>query len=144
MRGGTLSGVRRVLSRRSVQAVVIVVGVALVGAFVVARLPRSISAVGTLDQCLWGWPVVVFEGEDWKAALPDNLRAYAPRQIPVAEWPVGLRFDETAGVLLDGQGDAVFRNGARVRVAGTVVETQGDPAPCFYTLGVKVETITAP
>lgn len=41
-------------------------------------------------------------------------------------------------------GDHVFRNGDRLRIAGTIVETQGDPAPCFYTLGVKSDTITAP
>ncbi len=125
-------------------ATLLVAAVVIAVALVVARLPRPVVATGTLDQCLGGWPVVVFEGEDWKAALPDDIRPYAQRQIPVADWPSGMRFDEAAGTLLDGQGAAVFRNGDRVRVAGTIVRTQGDPAPCFYTLGVRIESLTAP
>ena len=111
---------------------------------VVSRLPRPVAAAGTLDQCLWGWPVIVFEGEDWKAALPDDIRPYAQRQVPVAEWPSGMRFDETAGALLDADGAAVFQKGDRIRVAGTIVRTGGDPAPCFYTIGVRIDSITAP
>ena len=135
---------REGLSRRSVQAIMILAGVVLAAALVIPRLPRPITAVGTLDACKWGWPVVVFEGDDWRAGLPDDLRAVAPRQIPIAEWPSGLRFDETSGKLLDEKGDAVFRRGDRVRVSGTIVRTSGDPAPCFYTLGVKVESIGVP
>lgn len=138
------SRVRDGLSRRSLQVLLVVTGVALAAALLIARLPHPVAAVGTLDQCLWGWPVVVFEGEDWRDSLPGAFRANAQRQIPVVEWPSGMRFDEVAGSLLDGQGDAVFRKGDRVRVKGTFVETDGDPSPCYYTLGVKVETIAAP
>jgi hypothetical protein len=123
--------------------VLVIAGVVLVAALVISNLPRPITALGTLDQCLWGWPVIVFEGEDWKAAVPDGLGASAPRQIPVATWPSGMRYDETAGALLDAEGETVFRRGDRVRVNGTIVRTGGDPAPCFYTVGVKIETIAA-
>jgi hypothetical protein len=54
-----------------------------------------------------------------------------------------MRYDETAGALLDAEGETVFRRGDRVRVNGTIVRTGGDPAPCFYTVGVKIETIAA-
>jgi len=30
-----------------------------------------------------------------------------------------------------------------VRVAGTIVRTEGDPARSFYTIGVKIDSITA-
>ena len=119
-------------------------GVLLAAALVASRLPRPVASLGTLDQCLWGWPVVVFEGEDWRDALPDNLRAYAQRQIPIAEWPKGMRFDEAAGALLDEHGDALFHKGDRVRVKGSVIEVHGDPSPCYYTLGVRVEEIASP
>jgi hypothetical protein len=137
--------VRQGLSRRSVVTLLVIVAIAIAATgLILVRLPRPVDAVGTLDECPGGWPVVVFEGEDWKAALPDNIRPYAQRQIPVADWPSGMRFDRSAGALLDRHGDLVFRKGDRVRVAGTIVETQGDPAPCFYTIGVKIDTITAP
>jgi hypothetical protein len=131
------------VSRRVARVVLVIAGVVLVAALVISNLPRPITALGTLDQCLWGWPVIVFEGEDWKAAVPDGLGASAPRQIPVATRPSGMRYDETAGALLDAEGETVFRRGDRVRVNGTIVRTGGDPAPCFYTLGVKIETIAA-
>lgn len=139
---GVPSRLQKGLSRWSVRVLLVVVGIALAAGLVIARMPRAVAAEGTLDQCLGGWPVVVFEGEDWKAALPDDARPYAQRQIPVAEWPSGMSFDESAGALLDGRGEPVFRKGDRVRVAGAIVETHGDPAPCFYTLGVKIDTIT--
>ena len=125
-------------------AILLVAAVVLAVALVLAGLPRPVAATGMLDQCLGGWPVVVFDGEDWKAALPDEIGPYAQRQMPVADWPAGMRFDEAAGALLDAHGAAVFHKGDRVRVAGSIVRTQGDPAPCFYTLGVRVESITAP
>jgi hypothetical protein len=136
--------VRHALSQRRVQAVLVVVGVVVAGALILPRLPRPVSGFGTLDQCLWGWPVVVFEGEDWKGALPDPIRPYAQRQMPIASWPTGMRFDETAGALLDAQGNAVFRKGDRVRIKGFVIEVHGDPSPCFYTLGVQVDEIASP
>jgi hypothetical protein len=136
------------ISQFRVQALAVLLGVLLATAVIVPRLPRPVEGVAALDQCLWGWPVVAFEGEDWRAALPisiaEGYRAYAQRQTPVVEWPTGMRFDETAGVLLDAQGQAVFRNGDRVRVAGTMVETSGDPAPCYYRVGIKIDEIGPP
>jgi hypothetical protein len=136
---------REGLSRPSVRATVVIVAVALVFAlFAISRMPRPVAAVGTLGRCSGGWPVVAFEGEDWKAALPADLRPSAPRQVPVAAWPSGMRYDETAGALLDEGGDVVFHDGDLVRVAGTIVETDGDPAPCFFLLGFRVEKIAPP
>ncbi len=135
---------REGLSRQRVQALLLLVGVLLVAALILLRLPRPVAGVATLDQCLGGWPVMVFEGEDWKSALPDDLRAYAPRYLPIAEWPNGIHFDEATGALLDIHGDELFRKGDRVRIKGSVVEVHGDPSPCFYTLAVSVEEIASP
>jgi hypothetical protein len=139
---------RERLAQPRVQALVVLLGVLLAAAVIVPRLPHPVEGVATLDQCLWGWPIVAFEGEDWRAALPNSIaeeyRAYAQRQTPVVEWPNGMRVDEAAGVLLDAQGHAVYRKGDRVRVAGTIVETSGDPAPCYYRVGVKIDEIGPP
>jgi len=136
--------VRGWFSRGRLQTAVVLVAVVVAGALIVSRLPRPVAAVGMLDQCLWGWPVVHFEGEDWKQAIPDNLRAYPPAYVPIAEWPSGLRFDKSAGALFNSAGDRLFRKGDRVRIEGSVIEVHGDPSPCFYTLGVKVEAIASP
>jgi hypothetical protein len=122
-------------------AVVAVVGLVLAVALIVSRQPRPVTGTATLDECLWGWPVVILDGEDWRAAVPDDLGPNAPRQIPVVRWPPGMRYDEAADVLLDERGDAAFRRGDRVRISGTMVRTGGDPAPCFYTVGVEIERI---
>jgi hypothetical protein len=116
----------------------------LAAALLVPRLPRPVAGVATLGQCYWGWPVVAFEGEDWKRALPDSLRANAPGSIPIAQWPTGSHFDEATGALLDAHGDVLFRKGDRVRIVGSIVEVHGDPSPCFYTLGVVVNEIASP
>src|SRR5262245_46761699 len=145
MSAGAPNRLREGLSRPSVRAILVIVGISIVFAvFLLARMPRPVAAVGTLGQCLWGWPVINFEGEEWKAALPDGARPYGPHQMPVADWPSGMRYDETAGALLDERGEVVYRKGDRARIGGTIVGTGGGPAPCYYTLGVKVETITAP
>jgi hypothetical protein len=137
-------GLRDRLSQRRVQGLLVLIAVVAAATLILPRLPRPVAAFGTLEQCLGGWPVVLFEGEDWKGALPDPIRPYAQRQIPIASWPAGMRFDERAGALLDAQGLAVFRKGDRVRIKGFVIEVHGDPSPCFYTLGVKVEEIASP
>ena len=120
-------------------------GIVLIASAVFARLPRPIAGVGTLDLCvLTQWPVVVFEGEDWRGAFPDDLRQSAPRQVPIVEWPGGMRFDQKVGALLDADGTEVFRTGDRVKVEGSLIQTGGDPAPCDYTLGMKVTEIASP
>jgi hypothetical protein len=55
-----------------------------------------------------------------------------------------MRFDETAGTLLDADGRIAFHRGDRIRIAGSVVEVHGDPSPCFYTLGVNVDEVASP
>jgi hypothetical protein len=116
-------------------------GAAIAVAFVISRLPPPVAGVGTLDECLGGWPIVAFEGDEWKAALPEDASRYRGGLIPVAEWPSGMRFDEATDTLLDATGAAVFRQGDRVRVNGTIVETRGDPAPCYYLRGLKIDAI---
>ena len=55
-----------------------------------------------------------------------------------------MRFDEAVGALLDAHGDALFHKGDRVTVKRSLIEVHGDPSPCYYTLGVKVEEIARP
>lgn len=131
------SRLREALSRRRILWFLVLGGVLLAAALIVPRLPRSVAGVATLGQCYWGWPVVAFEGEDWKGALPDNLRANAPGSIPIAQWPNGSHFDEARGALLDARGSVLFRNGDRVRIVGSIVEVHGDPSPCFYRTGAS-------
>ena len=117
-------------------------GIVLIASAVFARLPRPIAGVGTLDLCLLTQsPIVAFEGEDWRGAFPDDVRTYAPRQVPIVEWPSGMRFDQEAGALIDADGTEAFRKGDRVKVEGSLIQTSGDPAPCYYTLGMKVTEI---
>ena len=130
-------------SGRRVQVLVAAAAVLLIVAVLLLRLPRTVTATGTIDQCLGGWAVVRFDGEAWKAALPDDLRAYVPGYIPVAEWPSGLSFDEAAGTLVRVNGDEVLRTGDRVRIRGSIVDVHGDPSPCYYTLGVRIEEISS-
>jgi hypothetical protein len=129
------------LSRRPVQLLLVLLGVLLASALILPRLPHPVAGAATIDQCHGGWPVLVFEGEGWRNALPGDVRASAPRQIPVARWPSGLRFDEAEGVVIDARGDMAFRDGDRVTIRGSVIEVHGDPSPCFYTLGVEVDEI---
>jgi hypothetical protein len=135
---------RERLTQRSVLAGLVLTGLLLVAALVLPRLPHPVAGMGTLDQCLGGWPVLRFEGEDWKDALPGELRAHPPPYVPIAEWPSGMQFDERGGVLIDADGDTVFRKADRVRINGSVIEVHGDPSPCYYTVGLKVEEIAGP
>ncbi len=130
----------KILSRRRLW-VVLIVGALVATALILPRLPRPVAGAATIDQCQGGWPVLVFEGSDWRKALPDNLQAGPPRQIPIARWPNGMHFDEPTGVLLDIRGDVALRKGDRVTIKGSVIEVHGDPSPCYYTLGVQVDEI---
>jgi hypothetical protein len=145
MRGGVVGRVRAGRSRRSVRLLlIVVVGVVAAVAFIFPHLPRPITGVATIDQCHGGWVSLIVSEADWDA-LPNDVRTFAGTpDLPIAAWPDGMRFDETAGVLLDAGGNIVFRKGDRVRITGKVVETNGDPAPCFYLRGLRVESIAAP
>src|SRR5215217_4423915 len=90
--------------RRLVHVLVVLAGIWLAATLILARLPRPVAAVATIDQCAGGWPVLVFEGEDWKNALPDDLRRTPPYEIPIAEWPPGMLFDQSTGSLHEENG----------------------------------------
>ena len=124
--------VRGRLRQPRVQAVLVLAVIAIVAVLIVLRLPRRFEATGTLDECHFGSPVVVFDGGD-----PGGEWA-------VESWPGGLRYDGQAHVLLGANGEALFRRGDRVRVKGSIVEVHGDIAPCFQGVGVQVEAIAAP
>jgi hypothetical protein len=51
---------RERMSQPRVQALVVLLGVLLAAAAIVPRLPRPVGGLATLDQCLWGWPIVAF------------------------------------------------------------------------------------
>ena len=114
--------------------------VVIVAAFVIARLPRTVDAFGTLDECVGGWAVISLEG-DWHSALPEDVRSYAPGYLPVLRWPDGLSY--VAGEVRDVSGAVHFRQGDRVRVEGSVVEGRGDPPPCYATYNLTIDRLEA-
>ena len=137
----------RSLQRRripqGVRILVILVAMSFAFALILLRVPRTVEAFGTIERCFGGWAVVSLEGEDWRAGLPDDLRPYGERQFPVASWPAGMRFDEAAGTLVGADGEPLFRTGERLRLKGSVIEVHGDPSPCYYTVGIRIEDIRA-
>jgi hypothetical protein len=135
---------RAVSARPRVLGLAVPAGVLLAASIVLVlvHLPRPISGIAALTQCS-GWPMLAFEGEGWTSAFPGDP-ASVPRQVAIAGWPGGMRFDEASGVLRDAQGDAVFRSGDRMRVKGSVVQVYGDPSPCWQTRAVSVEEVTSP
>jgi hypothetical protein len=131
------------LSLKPFRVALLVGALAVALSLVVSRLPRSIEATGTLDQCLGGWPVVQLDG-DWRGALPKHVRAYAPQFLPVAQWPPGMSFDEASGELRDSSGSVLFRRGDQVWVKGAVIEVHGDPSPCYYIYNLMIDAIDRP
>ena len=132
------------VSPRGVQVVLGLVAVMFAVALIAVRVPVTVSGYGKIEQCSKGWAVIELEGEDWRAALPEDLKPYGDRQFPVISWPAGMHFDEARRVLLDADGEPIFHTGERVRVKGSVVEIHGDPSPCFYTTNMRVEEIGPP
>lgn len=139
-----MGSLRERVSPRGVQVLLALVAVMFAVALVLVRVPVTVAGYGTIEQCFMGWAVIELEGEEWRAALPEELKPYGDRQFPVISWPAGMHFDEEAHVLLDADGEPLFRTGERVRVKGSVVEIHGDPSPCFYTTNIRVEEIGPP
>jgi hypothetical protein len=109
---------------------VVVVG-ALVVAVLLTRLPKQIEGTGTLDGCALdgGWPVV-------------QLDAGSERYLPVSAWPAGMTYDLAERVVVDAAGRTVASRGDRILVKGSIVDVHGDPSPCFFTRGIRIDTIT--
>lgn len=126
---------------RQLRVALLIGALAMALLLVVDRVPRSIEASGTLDQCSWGWPVVQFDDDDWRGALPVIVRKHPPAYLPVAVWPDGMSYDEAAGELRDRAGAVLFRRGDRVSITGAVIEVHGDPSPCFYIYNLRVDSI---
>jgi hypothetical protein len=93
-----------------------------------ALLPTRADGAGTLQECYWGDPVVV---------LDEGLEHY----LPVANWPERLSYDHDRHAVINASGQEVARVGDRVVVRGSVADVRGDPAPCFYTRGIRIETL---
>ncbi len=113
------------------RVIVVIGGILLAGALILPRIPRQFEATGTLDECSWGWPIVVFDGPDPK------------EQWTVEEWPTALRYDMEGHALLGADGQSTAQ-GDRVKVTGQIIEVHGDIPPCFQTMGVRVEAVVAP
>jgi hypothetical protein len=138
-----IARVREAGSQRRIWTVLALVVLLIALGLILRWSPRPVAGVATLGQCVYDWPVLAFEGEGWKSALPPDI-PYAPREIPIAQWPSGMSYDVATGVLLDPSGEVLFRDGDQVRMVGSLVEVHGDPSPCYFTLGVRVEEIASP
>jgi hypothetical protein len=121
-------GPRRRLPWRVVAG--LIVGAVLV-ALVLTRLPKQVDGTGTLDGCALdrGWPVVL-------------LDAGSEPYLPVSTWPAGMTYDLAERVLVDASGRTVVSRGDRILVKGSIVEVHGDPSPCYFTRGIRIDTIT--
>ena len=104
---------------------------ALVVAIVLTRLPKQVEGIGTLDGCALdrGWPVVL-------------LDAGSEPYLPVSTWPAGMTYNLAERVLVDASGRTVVSRGDRILVKGSIVEVHGDPSPCYFTRGIRIDTIT--
>jgi hypothetical protein len=93
------------------------------------RIPERADGAGTIDECLWGYPIVTFD-------------APTTSYLPVLSWPVGLTYDHDRRVLRDASGQTVATTGQRVVVRGTIRDLRGtDIPPCFAGRGIDVETL---
>jgi hypothetical protein len=93
-----------------------------------ALLPMRADGAGTLRECYWGDPVVA-------------LDVGAEHDLPVARWPDGLAFNHDRHAVIDGSGREVAHVGDRIVVRGSVVDVHGDPSPCFFTRGIRIESL---
>ena len=119
-----------VTSRDSRVAVVgAVTGVAIAAAFLLWSLPERVQGSGVLDECSnYRWPVVTIDG---------GTDFY----LPVIAWPAGLTYDDEGHVLRDSADRVVLRRGDRVTLNGSIVDVHGDPSPCYYTRGIRLNNI---
>ena len=111
----------------------LLVGLLLLGSFalvVVKAWPTRADGVGTIDECLWGYPVISLDGTS--------------PYLPVMRWPAGLTYDYDLHVVVDASGRTVIHQGDRVVVRGTIRDmTGGDIPPCFVTYGIDLESIAS-
>ena len=104
----------------------------------VRSVPRAVEGSGTLDECEFGWPVIVLTDE-WDAKFPGDQDPY---YLPVMSWPEGTAYDEETGEFRDLDGGAQFSLGDKVSVAGSIRNMEGgDIPPCFLTRGIDIDEI---
>jgi hypothetical protein len=137
-----MTGLRAALASRRIR-IVVLIGVAVVAsAFVLSRLPKPVEGIVTLDECaLMPAPVIVADAAIWRGALPGDTPGDGPKQIPIASWPEGMRYDMATSTLLDADGTVRFRRGDEVRIRGEVFEARGDPSPCYFIYSVRITHI---
>jgi hypothetical protein len=99
-----------------------------------ATRPSPVDGTGNLRECLDGTPFVFF---DDGSTFYDASRRY----LPVAIWPDGLAYDSDRDAVFDASGVVVVGLEERVAVTGIVVDTPGDPSPCYSTIGVKIDSL---
>jgi hypothetical protein len=103
----------------------VALGVLVVG---LLRIPQRADGTGTLDECLWGYPIVTFDG----TAI----------QLPVMSWPTGLAYDADRHVILDAARQTIAMTGAHLTVRGTIRDMRGaDIPPCFASRGIDIERL---
>jgi hypothetical protein len=108
-------------------------GILLVGLALALR-PLAVDGTGNLAECQDGTPFVSFD---------DGSRFFseARRYLTVAIWPQGLSYDPDRDAVFDASGVEVVRLNERLAVKGIVVDTPGDPGPCWNTVGLRIDSL---
>ena len=124
----------REAARQWKRAAAVLLGGILLVALVLALRPLAVDGSGDLRECLDGTPFVFF---DDGSSFYNESRSY----LTIATWPNGFAYDPDRDAVFDASGGEVLRLGGRLAVKGIVIDTPGDPAPCYNTVGLKIESL---
>jgi len=95
--------------------------------------PVSVDGEGRLGACQDGTPFILF---DDGTSFYDGKRTY----LTLVGWPEGMRYDNVRRGLYE-DGTRIVGLEERLSVKGTIIDTPGDPGPCWNTIGLRVDSL---